>query len=441
GTTLWGDNAFGVRFFSPVLAAITSFIVLRFFAREVNGRAAFFLLLAITAMPLMSAGSILMTIDPLNVLFWTAAMIVGWYAIQEHGTTRQWVWVGVWMGFSFLSKYTALFQLLCWVVVFAVWKPARRHLRKPGPYLALLINIVFMVPVLVWNAQHGWITVTHVANDAHAGEHWHFTLKYFFEFMTDEFFLLNPVFFVAMIWAAIAFWYRNSRRPLPLYCFCMGAPLFLSYLLFTFHSRVLPNWIAPSVVPLFCFTIAFWDERFRQGIRAVKPWLITGLVIGFTAAFLFHDTDLIGRVIGRPLPAKIDPLRRVRRWREVALIVGQARQKLLAEGKPVFIICGHYGITGLISFYLPEAREHVKNDPFVYYRTTNKPENQFYFWPSYENREGQNAIYVRLIDKDESPPVILQKQFTKITDLGLRQIKYGDRVYHTIQLFDCYRLR
>src|ERR1022692_2236979 len=62
GTLLWGDTAFGVRFFSPVIAAILSLITLRFFAREVNARAGFCLLLIMDATPLMSVGGVLMTI-------------------------------------------------------------------------------------------------------------------------------------------------------------------------------------------------------------------------------------------------------------------------------------------------------------------------------------------------------------------------------------------
>ncbi len=82
GTLMWGDTAFGVRFFSPVIAAVIGLLMLRFFAREVNARAGFFLLLIITATPLMSVGAVLMTIDPLSVLFWTAAMLAGWRAVQ-----------------------------------------------------------------------------------------------------------------------------------------------------------------------------------------------------------------------------------------------------------------------------------------------------------------------------------------------------------------------
>ena len=42
GTSLFGDTAFGVRFFSPVCAAVLSLALLRFFARQFNARAGWF---------------------------------------------------------------------------------------------------------------------------------------------------------------------------------------------------------------------------------------------------------------------------------------------------------------------------------------------------------------------------------------------------------------
>ena len=87
---------------------------------------------------------------------------------------------------------------------------------------------------------------------------------------------------------------------------------------------------------------------------------------------------------------------RVRGYEEMAGIVEDAREKLLAEGKPVFIIASHYGTTGLMSFYIPEAQTNVASDPLVYVLPSPKPENQFYFWPSYQpSRAGQNAIFLR----------------------------------------------
>src|SRR5438105_40439 len=316
-----------------------------------------------TATPLMSAGAVLMTVDPLSVLFWTAAMLAGWRAVQKDAGIGPWLWVGLWMGLGLLSKYTALFQLLCWVVFFALWAPARKHLRGPGPYLALLINVVCALPILIWNYQHEWVTVAHVADDAGIHSQWK-PLKHFSEFVGSEFGLLNPVFFVGMIWAAIAFWRRGRHDPRLIYFFSMGAPLFLVYLLHSFRSRVLPNWIAPSVLPLFGLMIVYWDTRWRLGVTRIKHWLVAGLGLGFACVVFGLNTDLIGKLTGgHLLPVNQDPLHRLREWDEVARVTGEERRKLLAEGKPVFIIADHYGLAGIISFYLPEARAAVREEP------------------------------------------------------------------------------
>src|SRR6185369_3620230 len=101
---------------------------------------------------------------------------------------------------------------------------------------------------------------------------------------------LNPVFFVATVWAAIAFWRRSRRNPLLVYFFSMGAPLFLVYFFWSFHSRILPNWIVPSVLPLFCLMVGYWDTQWRLGVRSLKGALVAGLVIGLAAVIICHDT-------------------------------------------------------------------------------------------------------------------------------------------------------
>jgi len=221
----------------------------------------------------------------------------------------------------------------------------------------------------------------------------------------------------------------------------MGAPLFAFYLLYTLRARVQPNWIAPSVLPLLCLAAVYWDSRWREGARTVKTWLILGLVTGLPVVILFHETNLVGKIFGRALPPKLDPLTRVRGHREMARVVGAARTKLIAESKPVFIIANHYGIAGLIAFYLPEAKAGVPDDPLVYARSSEKPENQFYFWPGYDRRTGQNAIFVQESHVPRPPPEGIQKEFATVTDLGIHDIRYRDRVFHQIQLFECRDLR
>jgi membrane-associated phospholipid phosphatase len=442
GTTLWGDNEFGVRFFSPVIAALLSFLLLRFMGENVSARAGFWLVLIVSCTPLLAVGTILMTIDPLLVLFWIAAMIAGWRAVQPDSRTGTWLWVGLWMGLGFLSKYSALFQIVCWAVFFALWPPARKHLRRPGPWLALLVTALCMLPVVIWNAQHDWSTIEHVAFNARRSERWDPTVPFFWEFLGVQAGLLHPVFFVAMMWVMIVVWRRERQNSLMTFFFSMGAPVFLGYMLFSLYKRVFPNWIVPAVLPLFCLMVTYWERRWPEGRRWIKPCFAVALISGFAAVLLLHDTNLITKFTGYTLPANRDPLRRVRGWSNTAQAVNEARvQQLLAEDDKVFIIGNHYGLVSEISFYLPAAKRAVADSPLVYQRTMTKPSSQFYFWPGYRHRKGQNAIYVQEVKRPQKPPPDLVHEFETVTDLGLREIKYRGRVLRTIQLFACHKLR
>jgi hypothetical protein len=102
----------------------------------------------------------------------------------------------------------------------------------------------------------------------------------------------------------------------------------------------------------------------------------------------------------------------------------------------------------------------------VYYRTSDKPRNQFYFWPGYRGRhQGANAIYV-----DEAPlpklkrgwvwpwlagrkdlyepdallrdrvPQEVREEFASITDLGVRDIVVRGQTLRRVRLFACRNL-
>jgi hypothetical protein len=442
-------------------------MALRFFAREVSARAAFSLLLAVSAVPLLGIGTILMTIDPPLVLCWTWALIAGWRAVQPGGKKRDWLITGLAMGLGFLCKYTALCQIICWAVFFALSPMARAHLKKSGPWLALLAFSICTLPVVIWNWQHGWITLTHVAGDAGMHAEWRPTLRYFWDFLFTQGAVLNPIFFAGAIWAMFGFWKFRRERPLWLYFFCMGAPLYLGYWLYSFHSRVLPNWPVAAVPPMFCLMVVYWNEKIRAGSRFVRPFFALGIALGFIALTFMYDSNLIGKISGHLLPGETDPSRRVRAWQPTAALVETAREKLEAEGKPAFIIADHYGMTALFSFYLPQARSSLKSTPLVYCIDSDEPVNQFYYWPEYDyraSRKGENAIFVgelnpyalepgwlwkwlarQPVNYAAVPPPVkipprIAREFESTADLGEHEIKIGDRVFRRVHLWACYNL-
>jgi hypothetical protein len=236
---------------------------------------------------------------------------------------------------------------------------------------------------------------------------------------------------------------------------------------------------------MFCVMVIFWDARLRAGASRVKWWLTAGLLMGFVFVAVMKESRLIERLTGRALPAKIDPLRRVRAHSELARVVGEARQDLAKEGKPVFVIGDHYGITSLLMFYIPEAKSRVANDPLVFVMPSETPRNQYYFWPGYqESRKGLSAIfvaeredpkfvegwfkkwwsgekdfmsaiaeswfwkwwhcdkdYVENVAESKPAPDWLTNQFQSVQSIGIREIRRRGQTYQVVELYECRNLR
>src|SRR5947209_2749762 len=158
GTMIAGDSEFGMRLVSILLALPMSFAVYRsaevlFGGRRVAATAT--ILLNVTLMA--AVGTMIVTPDaPLLV---AASFVLFCLAkVLATGRGAWWLAVGVAVGAALLSKYTALFfgpTILVWLI--AVPK-LRRWLISPWPYLGGLVAFALFSPVILWNADHGWVS-------------------------------------------------------------------------------------------------------------------------------------------------------------------------------------------------------------------------------------------------------------------------------------------
>ncbi len=438
GNLVGGDREFGVRFLPPLLGFLSGWMLLRFVTARTDGRTGFLLVLALQATPLLGVGSVLMTIDPLTVFFYTAGMLAAWRAVKED-STGWWCVVGLTLAGSLLSKYFAPFQLAALVIAMAWIPSARQQWRRPGPWLALGILLLGTLPILVWNAQNDWVTFTHLGERGGLDQKWSFRSAYLIDFLAVVPVLLNPVWFVLVTLAVVAV-LRDRRAPeIERFLVAFTVPVFVFYLLYTLRARVQPNWIAASLLPGFTLGALYWHRRWREGSRGMIPWLKTGLAIGLPLIILLHETNLVKKIAGQPLPVAMEPLRRVRGHREFALQVAQARTNLMSEGRPVFVIADHYGRTGLLSFYSPGGPESLPDHPFIYEIRTERARSQFYFWPGYQERRGENAVFVRRLprDPDDPLPPTLKEDFESVDRIGVLDVKFRDRLFHQYELFAC----
>src|SRR5712692_6828555 len=117
-TAIFGNNEFGVRFWSPILAAGTTLLLFYFARRLFNETAGLWSVVALNVAPIFNVGAFLITTDALSLFFWMAAMYTFWLTL-ERSPQFFWFWpvTGLLIGLGFLSRYTNALELVCVLLV------------------------------------------------------------------------------------------------------------------------------------------------------------------------------------------------------------------------------------------------------------------------------------------------------------------------------------
>ena len=159
GTWLAGDGALGVRLLGPLSAAVGSVLLHDAAERLFPGRRAGPIAAALLNATLaLGVGAVVMTPDTPLLFFWTVTL---WAAarLAAGGGPSWWLVAGLATGLALASKYTAAFLPLG-LGLYALWA-APQNLQRPEPWLGLVVAALVFLPVVLWNAEHGWAGFLH----------------------------------------------------------------------------------------------------------------------------------------------------------------------------------------------------------------------------------------------------------------------------------------
>ena len=383
-THLFGVSEFGIRAFSPLLALGTSLLLAGLAQRLYSESVAVWTVLLINCTPIFNAGGLVMTIDPLSIFFWAAALYTFWLALEKSPAFSAW-WplTGALIGCGFLAKYTNAMQLLSIVLILAVTPKCRRELLRPGFAALLAMFALFTIPVLVWNAQHDWITLRHLGERGGLNDAPRFQPAEFFTYLGLHFGVYSPLIFGAMLFAIPWSWKRARAHFKPRFLLAFTLPLFVLYFTLSLKQSGEPNWTAPATISLAILTVACWQELAAER-KWARTFAVAALAFGAVLSVITVDTELLRRA-GIPLSYDLDPSARLRGWRTAAESIEALRKKYEAQhGRPVFLIGNNYATASALAFYLQDKRREGPGHPPVYCPMSAVPGNQFYFWPRYD---------------------------------------------------------
>jgi hypothetical protein len=252
------------------------------------------------------------------------------------------------------SKYTG-FLLLGGIGLWLLLLPgARVWLRRPWPWAGLLLAFLVFSPVLLWNADHGWVSFIKQGGRTGAWQPGR-AAGFLLELVGGQFGLATPLVFVLCAWGAWQVGMRawrardESETPTRDACALLAALTWLPALVFLQHAlgdRVQGNW--PAVLyPAGAIAAAALPNRLWRP-AAILGFALTALVYVQAATSVFD------------LPRQFDPtLIRLAGWPALAAEVDTVRRDAGAG----FVAADEYGIAAELARELPRNGIVVGAEP------------------------------------------------------------------------------
>jgi len=420
GTHLFGETVFGIRFFAVLLSFATGLSLFALARMLFSARVAWFSVLLTLAIPLFAVGSILMTIDPLSVFFWTLAAIAFWKA-KETPSLGPWLAAGAFVGIGGLAKYTNLAELFCFAFFCLCCAEYRSQFRKPQFYAMLGASLVFSLPVLIWNSRHGWITVEHLLHRGALDGGWHFSPVQLSLFLGGQAGVISPLIFLGIVSSLFGPRLEPKYRVSIRFLLCLFLPLFVFYIVLSTNKAGQANWAAPAYVAGVILFAARWTLS-GPDARWIKRFGVVAVILGLLETVALHNTHWLH------LPPGRDPLDRARGFD----LVARKASELSAKEETQCFIANKYMLASLLSFYLP-GRPDALMPP------TPKVTNQYSIWPGYRTLpSGSSALYVSDALKI---PKVLRSDFSEVKLLDRIIPTDGGRPLKEHYFFLCRGLR
>lgn len=457
-TELFGTHEWSIRLPAALFGALGAWCAAGL-ARDVgeHRRAGLIGATVYLCMPAYAVLGVLMTIDGPYLACWAWACWAAWRAGRT-GSLSAWTSLGLALSAGFLFKYTIMLLVpgLILAALFArrgVRSPGPRAHRLAGPLIACACALLGLVPVLLWNAQHGWATVHHLlghlavqGGDVSTEQSQPWSPLWTLELLGTQAALAGPAILLA-VYAPFCAWRARGSRPADWatarFLVCCALPVLVFYLLVSFIAEPEGNWPISAwvsacplgaiafarVMPIYRERLAAWWERGRRGFRPhmnrLMAWRWTvgvgiAVSLGGARADLLTNLPWLGGLIplGRLMHADV-------RADHAARLVQELRT---STGLEPFVMAQHYGRASQLAYYLPGRPVVYSASAHTGGRTTQYdvwPETDLAATPVLERLAGRPALLVG------GEPHHWEPAFVRVEDIGQLEgeHKKGRRIY------------
>jgi 4-amino-4-deoxy-L-arabinose transferase-like glycosyltransferase len=353
--TLGSHSAFAVRLGPVVYAAIAGALLYRLGARLFSPRAGFFALLAVTMLPGAFFTSFVLNPEGLLAPLWLC-ILLSLDGLRRGREAWRPLVLGLAVGVAFLAKYTAVLAVPI-ALVFVVTTPSLRHwLRRPSFYGAGLLALLLTSPVLYWNVEHHWPSVSLHLSERMPPMTAAIALEHVRQLVIGQLVVFHPLVLPALL-ATVVPTIRRARADERYRLLALaGAPVLAFF--YAVMLRVCDaesHWTLVGYMSLAIALGAFLDESFdRLSERRARilRWATHGVAaLSFTAFgvyFLHSQTLVLARFLAPPVyDLRADPVTETMGWESVQRAIA-SEAKITGPNTVVAsahnVLCGHAAV-------------------------------------------------------------------------------------------------
>ena len=343
-----------------------------------------------------------------------------------------WILIGISIGLASLSKYHSIF-LIFGIFMFVITNRQNRHwLKHPGPYIAILIVLLLLLPVFIWNSRNNWVSFNF--QGSRAGFHNGFRLH--FDWLARSI-IGQSIWLIPWIW----FWlmqqlYRTTRQAFhstkQSFFFWMSVTPIVFFTIITLWANTLFHfhWQAPGYMILFIpLGNRFYEKSKLRPKRVYRKLLVSSIILILLATIAtihmvtgfwqYYGPGQIAKACGGSYDPTIE-----------GIDFEEIRDRFEKEGwltnENIFPASVRWWQVGKIDWALSCKKEIIIFD--------NDPRNYAYFSDP-RLLIGKDAIVIRFPQKNLKP--MIKNYFDSITKLDNIDIIRGNVVELSLEVFYC----
>lgn len=431
-------SLFAIRATAAVLGTASLYLLYQLATSLFDSRTGWIAVILGLVAPANSVLSFFLTIDAPLVFCWTVALWMFWRYVSGTGRGGSLCLLFIALAIGHLCKQMMMVFPVLAILFLATHAGTRPLLRRPALWATLLGSYLALLPPLIWNARHDWITFKHTSHHfevksdggnaflEHAGD--------FFSFLGSQFGVLSPgtAYILFSLSLAGLFAVRRSAKPVR-YLLVFGAIPITVMLVMALRQEMQPNWAAVYYVSGLVLTAGWYAGRIESSYPPPRLRRLFPVTVGMGTFLVcyFYFSPLIFTALGRP-GHKADPNRRLMGHDLVAEQFETIR-RTLPDAKDHFLVAlGHRDVTSELAFGLPDQ-------PRVYrWESGIGISSQYEMWnnPVEDGLAGKNGLI--LVPESSTLPAPFTEAFQEVQKRGEFEVAFG---FDNRKLFSVYEGR